>query len=145
MPASRTRLILVASASTIAAVVLALVVGGESGSGETERLGALYLDPPAVKAGEKTRVTVALESRSRASLVTGPGNQFERREAARWQEVSREFGSGITHPIAITLQPGERRQIDSFETTKMLEKAIAAAATIGFSSPATASGIAATL
>src|SRR5712691_5762214 len=39
----------------------------------------------------------------------------------------------------------KRRSLRLFETTKRLEKAIAAAATIGLSSPATASGIAATL
>ena len=39
----------------------------------------------------------------------------------------------------------KRRRRRLFETTKTLENAIAAAATIGLSSPATASGIAATL
>ena len=39
----------------------------------------------------------------------------------------------------------KRRSRSEFETTKTLENAIAAAATIGLSRPATASGIAATL
>src|SRR5918996_182314 len=49
----------------------------------------------------------------------------------------------LHHTPSLSLR--KRRRRSEFVTTKRLEAAIAAAATIGFSSPATASGIAATL
>src|SRR5207253_11194842 len=52
---------------------------------------------------------------------------------------------GFAHPAAPFLPLRKRRRRRLFVTTKMLENAIAAAATIGFSRPAAASGIAATL
>ena len=52
---------------------------------------------------------------------------------------------GVTVHQESSLSRWKRRRRRLFETTKTLENAIAAAATIGLSSPATASGIAATL
>ena len=63
--------------------------------------------------------------------------------------VGAPCSSGLRVSVPATLPSSrrleKRRSLRLFETTKRLEEAIAAAATIGFSRPAAASGIAATL
>ncbi len=51
----------------------------------------------------------------------------------------------LGHAVSSSRVEWKRRSRSEFVTTNTLENAIAAAATIGFRSPATASGIAATL